>query len=130
MVLSACLWPTRELLFLGIFPVKIKILMPILIILGMFYGGDNVAHFAHLGGIITGASFFFLKVKKKWDFHFSISRYLQKRRMLKWQEEMYKKQHVKESVDEILDKISKKGMKSLTKKEKEFLKDASKYYNE
>lgn len=130
MVLYAFLWPNRELLFLGIFPVKIKILMPILIILGMFYGGDNVAHFAHLGGIITGASFFFLKVKKKWDFHFSISRYLQKRRMLKWQEEMYKKQHVKESVDEILDKISKKGMKSLTKKEKEFLKDASKYYNE
>ena len=51
--------------------------------------------------------------------------------MKRYQEEMHRRQNAKETVDEILDKISRKGMKSLSRKEKQFLKDAStKYYTE
>lgn len=125
----ALLWPNREVLFMGIFPVKIKYVILILMLLLMFYGGPHVAHVAHFGGLIGGALVFVAKNKYKFDFNFSISRYIQKQKMKRYQEEMYRRQNVKETVDELLDKISKKGMKSLSRKEKQFLKDASsKYY--
>nr|OBZ99539.1 Uncharacterized protein A9P81_2391 [Leptospira interrogans serovar Copenhageni/Icterohaemorrhagiae] len=44
---------------------------------------------------------------------------------------MNRKIHVREEVDQLLDKISKSGMNSLSRKEKKFLKEASsKYYSE
>jgi membrane associated rhomboid family serine protease len=131
MVTFALLWPNREALFMGIFPVKMKYIILILMIMSIFYGGAHIAHMAHIGGIIGGIAFFFAKTKYKFDFNFSISRYLQKQKMKRYQEEMYRRQNAKETVDEILDKISRKGMKSLSRKEKQFLKDAStKYYAE
>ncbi len=131
MTTFALLWPSREVLFMGIFPIKMKILVPLLMLMLMFTGGGNIAHIAHLGGILGGVGFFFAVVKYKFDFNFSISRYLQKQKMKRYQEEMYRRQNVKETVDELLDKISKKGMSSLSRKEKQFLKDAStKYYTE
>lgn len=127
----AFLWPNRELLFFGVIPVRAKYLVPIILFLGIILDAGRISHSAHFGGIFAGYLFFSLKTKFRFDFNFSISRYFQKRKMLRYQEEMYKKQHVKETVDELLEKISKKGMSSLTKKEKDFLKEASdKYYNE
>ena len=131
MTCYAFLWPNREFLFFGIIPVRAKYLVPLILFLGIVLDGGKTSHSSHLGGILGGYLFFQLKTKFRFDFNFSISRYFQKRKMLRYQEEMYKKQHVKETVDELLEKISKKGMSSLTKKEKEFLKEASdKYYNE
>jgi membrane associated rhomboid family serine protease len=131
MVVFALLWPNREVLFWGIFPIKMKFLIPLLMVMMMFNGDTHIAHMAHLGGLIGGVIFFFAKTKYKYDFNFSISRYLQKQKMKRYQEEMYRRQNAKETVDELLDKISKKGMKSLSRKEKQFLKDAStKYYAE
>ncbi len=131
MVVFALLWPNREVLFWGIFPIKMKFLIPLLMLLMMFNGDAHIAHMAHLGGLIGGVIFFFAKTKYKYDFNFSISRYLQKQKMKRYQEEMYRRQNAKETVDDLLDKISKKGMKSLSRKEKQFLKDAStKYYTE
>ncbi len=125
------LWPNREFLFFGVIPIKAKYLLPLILFLGIVLDAGKTSHAAHFGGIFAGFLFFQLKTKFRFDFNFSISRYFQKRKMLRYQEEMYKKQHVKETVDELLEKISKKGMSSLTKKEKEFLKEASdKYYNE
>lgn len=130
MVTFALLWPNREVLFMGIFPIKMKFIIPIIMVL-LFFSGGNIAHLAHFGGILGGVGFFFAKTKYKYNFNFSISRYLQKQKMKRYQEEMYRRQNAKEVVDEILDKISKKGMNSLTRKEKQFLKDASnKYYTE
>ncbi|MBK8395762.1 MAG: rhomboid family intramembrane serine protease [Leptospiraceae bacterium] len=131
MTAFALLWPNREALIWGIFPIKMKYIVPLSMMLLMFAGGGNIAHMAHIGGILGGVGFFFAVVKYKYNFNFSLSRYLQKRKMLQYQEEMYRRQNVKESVDELLDKISKKGMSSLSRKEKQFLKDAStKYYTE
>jgi membrane associated rhomboid family serine protease len=56
----AFLFPNTELLFLFIpFPIKAKWMVLIMVGLDLFggfsgTGGDNVAHFAHLGGAITG----------------------------------------------------------------------------
>ena len=56
----ASLFPNTELIFLFIpFPIKAKWMVLIMVGLDLFGGfsktsGDNVAHFAHLGGAITG----------------------------------------------------------------------------
>jgi rhomboid-like protein len=56
----AFLFPNTELIFLFIpFPIKAKWMVLIMAALDLFGGisnvsGDNVAHFAHLGGAITG----------------------------------------------------------------------------
>lgn len=54
------LFPDAELIFLFIpFPIKAKFLTPIIIVISLFLGfrqvsGDNIAHFAHLGGALIG----------------------------------------------------------------------------
>jgi len=59
-VAFAFLFPNTELIFLFIpFPIKAKWMVLIMVGLDLFGGfsntsGDNVAHFAHLGGAITG----------------------------------------------------------------------------
>lgn len=55
----AYLFPNTELLIYGIFPIKAKWLVLGYFAIDLFGGvnpkmGDNVAHFAHLGGAITG----------------------------------------------------------------------------
>jgi rhomboid-like protein len=60
MVAFAYLFPNTELMMMFIpMPIKAKILIPILIAIDLFGGiyklpGDNVAHFAHLGGALIG----------------------------------------------------------------------------
>ena len=57
------LFPNAEMMFMFIpFPIKAKFLTPIIIIVSIFLGikqldGDNVAHFAHIGGAIIGFLF-------------------------------------------------------------------------
>lgn len=56
----AMLFPNTELMLLFIpFPVKAKYFVPIYIAIELYlgiarYGGDNIAHFAHLGGALFG----------------------------------------------------------------------------
>ncbi|MCB1159029.1 MAG: rhomboid family intramembrane serine protease [Leptospiraceae bacterium] len=131
LLMYALNWPDREVLFMMLFPIKIKYLIGIYMLIIMFSQageGGNIAHMAHLGGAIGGALFFFADRNYKINFNFSLSRYRQKRKMMKYQEEMYERQNAKERVDELLDKISKHGMKSLTRKERQFLKEASNEY--
>jgi len=57
------LFPDAKLMFLFIpFPIKAKYLTPIIIVVSIFLGfrqfsGDNIAHFAHLGGALIGFLF-------------------------------------------------------------------------
>ena len=66
MVAFAVLYPNETLLFLFIpYPIKAKYLVPIMvgldIVLGLgSFSGDNVAHFAHIGGAATGLALIFL----------------------------------------------------------------------
>jgi rhomboid-like protein len=65
MVAFAVLYPNETLLFLFIpYPIKAKYLVPIMvgldIVLGLgSFSGDNVAHFAHIGGAATGLALIF-----------------------------------------------------------------------
>lgn len=66
------LFPDAKLMFMFIpFPIKAKYLTPIIIAVSIFLGlrqfsGDNVAHFAHLGGALIGY-LFVLNFKKNRD---------------------------------------------------------------
>lgn len=136
MVVYGMLWPNREVLFMMIFPIKIKyIIFLILIPMMIFYtagsGGFNFA--ANLGGVLYGLGYWYLNKKYKINFEklFDIDDYLRRRKFKVYQEEMESKAKAMEKVDELLDKISKYGYNSLTEKEKKFLNEAShKYYNE
>lgn len=65
----AILFPDAKLFLMFIpFPVKAKYLLPVIIVGSIFLGvrqfsGDNVAHFAHLGGALVG--FIWIKIWKK-----------------------------------------------------------------
>jgi membrane associated rhomboid family serine protease len=73
MVAFAYLFPNTELMMMFIpVPIKAKILVPILIAIDLFGGiyklpGDNIAHFAHLGGALIGflLVFYWNKTNKK-----------------------------------------------------------------
>jgi hypothetical protein len=92
--------------------------------LGLFGGGGSVAHFAHLGGVITG--FIYLKV----DWRFAhLGEWLRQKQgsnravqQLKRQQNI---QRIKERVDEILDKINEVGYEHLDESERKILRDAS-----
>jgi membrane associated rhomboid family serine protease len=66
------MFPNVELMFLFVpFPIKAKYLIPIYAVLELFFGianfsGDNIAHFAHLGGAVVG--FVLIKIWKSNQF--------------------------------------------------------------
>ncbi|GBF49822.1 rhomboid family protein [Leptospira ryugenii] len=130
----AIIWPNREVLFMLVFPLKTKFFVLILMLMIVFSQGGQIAHMAHLGGIL--GAFFLMKVYRSWQSQskqptWSLSRYLQKRRFQRYQEEMNKRENAKKHVDELLEKISQHGMNSLSRAEKKFLNEASqKYFNE
>lgn len=133
LIAFAMVWPNREILFMLIFPLKAKYFVIIIMLMIAFAQGDRVAFVAHIGGALAGFLFvrYFSFFRNSILTSFSLSRFLQRRRFQKYQKEMELKQNSKEKVDELLDKIHKYGMKSLTRKERKFLNEASKnYYSE
>jgi membrane associated rhomboid family serine protease len=59
MAAFAYLFPNTEIYIWGAFPVKAKYLIPVYVLFDLFGGfsrsaGDNVGHFAHLGGALVG----------------------------------------------------------------------------
>ena len=80
--------------------------------------GDNVAYMGHIGGILLG----FFAVKKGWIWKDPIEARVRKK-------ELKTEQRAQEDdvrMDELLAKIHREGMASLSKREKEFLKRMSK----
>jgi membrane associated rhomboid family serine protease len=80
----------------------------------------NIAHFAHLGGLVYG----FLFVR----YSYRVGEYLRKWQVHQQEKEMMKDQELRAKVDEILDKVNREGLKNLTRRERNFLKSASKRY--
>lgn len=59
MAAFAYLFPNTEIYIWGAFPIKAKYLIPVYVLFDLFGGfsrqsGDNVGHFAHLGGALVG----------------------------------------------------------------------------
>ena len=144
MLAFAMNWPTTPIYVWGIFPVQAKYLIAFLGVVSLMSAvpgaeGSGVAHFAHLGGLITG--FLYLKAdwrpsKKLTEIHKAATK---KRRLAIVPRDEHDEEHAgntpKQSredaalydrVDAVLDKISAEGMSALTPAELELLDEVSK----
>lgn len=149
MVAFAMTWPDAPIYIWGIFPVKAKWLAAFLFVVSTLSafggGGDGIAHFAHLGGLVTG----FVYLRTDWqvpawlrargragasgpDGRFGSGTTPGRRRTPppdatdpagRWRSA--DEEALLDEVDAILDKISRSGMKSLTREELELLNEVS-----
>ncbi len=143
MLAFAMNWPNIPIYIWGIFPVQAKYLVGFLSVVSLLSAaggadGSNVAHFAHLGGLVTG--FLYLKAdwrpsKKLGD----IQRAAARRRRLAIvprdegdegrvgasSKRAREDAALYDKVDAVLDKISAQGMSSLTPAELELLDEVS-----
>jgi membrane associated rhomboid family serine protease len=75
MAAFAYLFPNTEFYIYGLFPIRAKYLIGGLVLIDLFGGltnpGDNIAHWAHLGGALTGflMVFFWNRDKKNRNFY-------------------------------------------------------------
>lgn len=147
MLAFAMNWPNAPIYVFGIFPVLAKYLVGFLALsnllsaVGSAQGGGSIAHFAHLGGLVAG----FLYLKADWRTGKAIKGFkraaMKRRRLAIVPREDGEQQHAQGSapgktsredsalydkVDAVLDKISAKGMSSLTRAELNLLDEVSK----
>ncbi len=156
LIAFAMIYPERYIYLWLLFPIKAKYLIGGLIILEFLLidsAGSNVAHLAHLGGVIAG--FIFIMLDKRTDVtlkHMFNKSYYQTserppnlfsgftERFRKKDDEVKEAKFydikdnadekiTQEEIDKILDKISKSGYQNLTEKEKKTLFEASKKMN-
>lgn len=72
LVAFAMMFPMAELMMMFIpIPIKAKYFVPMLVLLdlysGVFSGGGNIAHFAHVGGAVTGFVLMYLWKNSKFN---------------------------------------------------------------
>ncbi|HHT9138045.1 MAG TPA: rhomboid family intramembrane serine protease [Candidatus Wunengus sp. YC60] len=122
-VAFAMYFPNSTVIFY-FFPLKAKYLVMIFAGITIFNcivpKSGNIAHFAHLGGLIYG----FLFVK----YSYRVVEYLKKWQAHQQGKELMKDGELRTKVDEILDKVNREGLRNLTRRERSFLKNASKRY--
>jgi membrane associated rhomboid family serine protease len=141
----AVLYPERPLMLLLFFIIPVSMRAKFLLLfsaaiagIGLFAGTDNVAHAAHLGGMLTGIVFIRYAIHWQWP-QFRRSRAQPQRRLVtvaprssaNWgqsrssaDEELPPEEFLAKEVDPILDKISAHGIHSLTARERRILETA------
>ena len=157
LVAWAVYWPDDEVMFFGIFPIKIKWLVLVMafisVLSAMDRGGDGVAHLAHLGGFVIG----FLYLKSPWapnswgDLPARRKKPAKQKAVVPWAAKKSAsagasaapppaagrggeprsnkaERELLDDVDRILDKISAQGLASLTPEERARLDEVSKRY--
>jgi membrane associated rhomboid family serine protease len=143
------MFPTRPIFLYFLLPIQAKYFVLMYIALELYAGvngtSDGVAHFAHLGGAAIGFVYMLLDRRQSTIENFwtrTVGRMKSDQRV---NEYSYQKKNVTDAkyhdvgndseaanqrqIDEILDKISQSGYKSLTEAEKKLLFDASKRMN-
>lgn len=141
LIAYAMIWPDRQALFFMVVPIKMKWLIPILLLLMAI--SDMGLLVLHSGGALAGALFLFYYARKgriesgyiiarsygnkslSIGLKERVNRYFHKRKMAKKQAVINHRIEIKAEVDRLLGKISKEGINSLTKKERAFLDRAS-----
>ena len=143
----AALYPERPLMLLLFFiiPVNMRakfllLFSAILTVIGLVFPMDNIAHAAHLGGMLTGIAF--VRYAMYWHWHWPRLtrtpspplRPLVKtphRATTEWgptnvpaEEDLPPDEFLSKAVDPILDKISAHGIQSLTERERRILQTA------
>lgn len=150
-IACACLFPNQVVYFWGLFPLKLKWMALLFIVLDLLGAADQrtmVAHWAHLGGALGGYLFY------RWNSDgvgetgvgFSMARlrrFFRRRPRLRLvnrptpeeAEPVFDKTlggrvdaETAERVDKLLEKIQQQGMAALTDAEREFLRSASEKY--
>jgi len=138
-------WPDRKIYLYFLFPVPAKWFVGVLGLFALFQtigsSGGGVAHWAHLGGLVTGV--LYLRYGKRIGRVFEKTFFKEKTRHVRVERSAPAKPAPKpevrrrrrgvdgdslDEVDRILDKIRETGMDSLTAKERAFLDDMSKQY--
>lgn len=122
------LFPNQLIYVWGIIPVKAKHFVIVIGIIeflaAMSAAQSGIAHFAHLGGMLFGL------VYMKWDDLWGLvsgwqdEKRRQRRLKVVWDRGQEKEKLLKE-IDELLDKIRKSGIGSLTEEERERIRKAS-----
>ncbi len=117
LVAYAIMFPQTVILLLFIFPMKIRpavILLAGINLLGaMSQSSSGIAYAAHLAGGLLG--YIYLKYDL---FRFNLNSWVTRRQRRKRQ---ITKQRLDEKIDRILDKVSKQGIKSLSKQQRKIL---------
>jgi membrane associated rhomboid family serine protease len=130
MVAYAFLFPERIILVFFILPMKIKYAIWIFIAIDLFMAnsGDGIAHYTHLGGVLSGYLFMLAWSKKSTKQEtYSKEFFKEKAKENKPSEplegELYKgNSNVKEErLNEILEKINLSGLQSLNQEERDYL---------
>jgi hypothetical protein len=135
------LFPDRLLLLFFVIPVRAKYLLVIaglLTLYGLMFPAGNIAHAAHLGGILTGIVY--VRYAAQWNWRWpklklrkptprlvkvssDQARRWTKNRPLE-AEDLPAEEFLSKEVDPILDKISASGIQSLTERERRVLEKA------
>ena len=138
-MLFVMFYPRQRLLLMGIVPIEARWLLvlyiafyagPMLLSMGGMQESSNVAHSAHLGGLLFGFLYFrwHMRLSNWWD-NFA-GRFSATRRrtgnLRVFNPGEQPNVDISSKVDEILKKISEQGEASLTAKERNFLTQASK----
>lgn len=117
-------WPERMIYLWFFIPIKAKFLVVLIggieFVMAVFAGDSGIAHVAHLGGLVAGLIYILLRNKIQKQRHY-------REKILDLENYLNNKEEHK-AVDEILDKIIKYGMGSLSSNEKKRLIDAGHYF--
>jgi membrane associated rhomboid family serine protease len=133
LVAYAMMFPETVILLFFIFPMKIKYAVYIFAAMNLWgalgFSNAGIAYFAHLGGGLFG----YLYLKSEWIqrklSYLGGSSLKKRRRAAGAAKKQVSEKNIEEKVDAILDKISRHGVKSLSKKEKRILDMRSKGQN-
>lgn len=124
-ILAACaiLFPQIRLYIWGVFPIAIRVLALILIgisVLTILQGRRGInagGEAAHLGGMVAGALYVF---SRKYRFRFASNW-----KHARAEHRQASQQHTQARIDQILDKVHQQGIHSLTRQERNILKQAT-----
>lgn len=121
-IIAACviMFPRNKVYVMGIIPMPMAMLGVIMVIVSMFglLSGQNAGgEAAHLSGMAAGAIYV---LWQPW-----LQKYRTTRNNGRWEKKINEERELYANVDQILDKVHKSGMKSLTRKEKQILKQAT-----
>ncbi len=127
----AVLFPDAQIYIWGLFPIRARVLVIVLIVIELGYGiagrnaGGGIAHFAHLGGMAAG--YLYLKGER------GVSQWWRRARgglgrtsRPRWPRGGASRGPDPDTINAILDKISREGYGSLTENERRILDEYSK----
>ena len=141
----AIYWPDRQVWFFFLFPVRMKYVALMTGLIALYYAQASSLHdfsaLGHLGGLITGAILMFilnsnslwftqpLNALTQWFKSVFKLRKNKSGKVIPLDGDNMSLQSMEKKVDELLEKISRHGMKSLSKHEVNFLRQASMHFD-